>query len=236
MPDKQKIIAVIPAKAESRRLPGKNIRHFAGKPLVAHTIEHALFSDQVDDVYISTDSESIANIATQLGAKVPFLRPAELSQPQVHSSYPVIDLLNRIDAGKHYDFVMVLLPTCPLRRVHDVDAIAKKAKSENTNVLSVVDTGKSLFHLRTLDDQERLIPVANDTALNFQHGDSPQVYALNASCYCGPIQDFLKQGTFQSGAPIGYVMDSVTGMDIDTLEQFEQAESLFLMRERQRSV
>lgn len=226
----RRTVAVIPAKAQSTRLPGKNLRPFGGKPLVAHTIEQALASPEVDKVYVSTDSADIADLATSLGADVPFMRSAELSRPDVHALYPIIDLLERTGASSEYEFLMMLLPTCPLRRVDDIDKIARLSKERNENVLSVVDLGKTEFHLRTIDSSGRLVPVVSKVGLNFQHGDSRRVYAINASCYCGPMARFMEQKTFQAGSPLGYIMDEVTGMDIDTLEQFEKAEHLLGMR------
>lgn len=228
-----KVVAVIPAKAHSTRLPGKNMRMFAGKPLVAHTIEQAVASSEVAKVYVSTDSAEIAQLARNLGADVPFLRQAELALPDVHALYPIIDLLVRTGASTTFDYAMMLLPTCPLRRVSDIDEIARQAQAKHTNVLSVVDLGKTLYHLRTIDESGHLKPVVDGVSRNFQHGDSGHVYALNASCYCGPMSELLQQRSFHTGQPLAYAMDEVTGMDIDTLAQFEKAEHLYRLRQDQ---
>lgn len=227
------VVAVIPAKANSTRLPGKNMRSFAGKPLVAYTIEQALASGEVDKVYVSTDSEEIADLARSLGADVPFLRHAELSLPNVHALFPIIDLLERTGASTKFNYAMMLLPTCPLRRVGDIDEIAKLAQAKHANVLSVVDLGKTVYHLRTIDENGQLKTVVDGVSRNFQHGDSGHVYALNASCYCGPMPELLQQQSFHAGNPFAYPMDEVTGMDIDTLAQFEKAEHLYQLRQQQ---
>ena len=77
--NKQNIIALIPARAGSQRVKGKNIRELGGKPLIAYTIEAALAVKNIDRVIVSTDSDEIANIALKYGAEVPFMRPEELS-------------------------------------------------------------------------------------------------------------------------------------------------------------
>lgn len=72
-------IAVIPARGGSKRIPAKNIRPFAGKPIIAYSIEAALESSLFDRIVVSTDSDAIAEVAQQFGAETPFIRPAELS-------------------------------------------------------------------------------------------------------------------------------------------------------------
>jgi CMP-N-acetylneuraminic acid synthetase len=226
-----RLVAVIPAKAKSERLPGKNERLFAGKPLIQHTIEQALKSKEVDKVYVSTDSEEIADISRNLGAEVPFMRPPELSNSDVHSVVPVLHLLEKINAVKNFDYVMALLPTCPLRKVHQINEIAKLAKMSACNVLSVVDTGKTKYHLKMIDKLGHLTSLVGEPPINFQHGgDSRRVFSLNGSCYCGPLINIFRNKSFHCEKSKGYIMDEITGMDIDTLEQFEIAEALFKMR------
>ena len=74
------MLAVIPARGGSKGLPGKNIRQFAGLPLIVHSIRMAELCREIDDCVVSTDSEEIAEVARKYGAKVPFLRPAELAR------------------------------------------------------------------------------------------------------------------------------------------------------------
>ncbi len=82
----KKILAIIPARGGSKGLPGKNIRPLLGKPLIAWSIEHAQKSELVDEIFISTDSQGIADVAETFGVKVPTLRPAELAVDTAPSS------------------------------------------------------------------------------------------------------------------------------------------------------
>ena len=83
-------VAVIPARGGSQRIPRKNVRSFAGKPMIAHSIARALESRLFERVIVSTDDEEIAAIARQWGAEVPFLRPSELAQDET-PDWPVFD-------------------------------------------------------------------------------------------------------------------------------------------------
>jgi len=85
------------------------------------------------------------------------------------------------------------------------------------------------YHLRTIDNEGYAINLLGAVPPNFQHGDSSQVYSLNASCYCGPMESLIKHRTFHTGSPKAYPMNKVTGIDIDTLEQFKIAETLYKM-------
>lgn len=88
-----RILAVIPARAGSKRLPGKNTRLLAGKPLIAHTIVAALQSSCCEEIVVSTDSKQIADVAVQYGASVPWLRSEDLATDTSDVIHTVIDLL-----------------------------------------------------------------------------------------------------------------------------------------------
>src|SRR5438046_9074874 len=92
----KRVIAVIPAKGFSRRVPRKNMRLFNGKPLLYYTIVQALRSGMVDEVCVSTDSPEIRQFAQDCGARVPFLRPAELAAAHVHGSVPTLHRLDQL--------------------------------------------------------------------------------------------------------------------------------------------
>ncbi len=107
-------IAIIPARGGSKRLPGKNIRNFLGKPVIAYSIETALKSKLFDRVMVSTDSKQIGDIAKKYGAEVPFFR----SEKNSNDSATLSDTINEViyqykTKGVSYDFICCLLPTAP---------------------------------------------------------------------------------------------------------------------------
>src|SRR5580698_5131234 len=115
------IVAIIPARGGSKRIPGKNIRPLAGKPIIAYTIAAALESGLFERVVVSTDSEAIAAIARQFKAEVPFLRDQALADDFTPVSSATADALLRLDpAGDRFDSVAQLMPNCPLRTAADV--------------------------------------------------------------------------------------------------------------------
>ena len=117
------IVCIIPARGGSKGIKNKNLINLVNKPLITWTLEQAKSSKYIDNIYVSTDSEEIADISRNLGAEVPFMRPPELSNSDVHSVVPVLHLLEKINAVKNFDYVMALLPTCPLRKVHQIKGL-----------------------------------------------------------------------------------------------------------------
>jgi N-acylneuraminate cytidylyltransferase len=116
MADSPSIVALIPARAGSKRVPDKNIRRLAGHPLIAYTITAARESGIFQDIIVSTDSEKYADIARYYGAEVPFLRPVELSgdlSPDIDWVYYTLERLK--DKGRTWDCFSILRPTSPLR-------------------------------------------------------------------------------------------------------------------------
>jgi N-acylneuraminate cytidylyltransferase len=118
-----KIIALVPARGGSKRLPRKNLRTLAGKPLVVHSIEHGLASRYIERVIVSTDDREIAAIANAAGAEVPFIRPAEFAT----DSATDLDVFRHCllwllaNEGCAPDLVVQLRPTAPVRRAAEVD-------------------------------------------------------------------------------------------------------------------
>ena len=115
-------IAIIPARGGSKRLPGKNIKLLGGKPLIAWTIEAAIKSNIFDHIFVSTDSEEIASVSRDYGAKVPFLRPAELASDTATTNDVVTHLVEWFEKeyNKEVTTVAILQPTSPLRNAQHI--------------------------------------------------------------------------------------------------------------------
>src|SRR5438552_869444 len=228
----KRVIAVIPAKGFSRRVPKKNMRLFNGKPLLYYTIVQALRSGMVDEVCVSTDSPEIRQFAQDCGARVPFLRPAELAADHVHGSVPILHMLEQLGGSSKYSHCVQLLPSSPLKTSTTIDAVVTLSIERNSNVLSVTPTGKMVFHFRTIDEAGRLRPVEKEVAFNLQSGDRPEVHCLNGAVYCAPVNELLQHRTFQYGDPVAFPMHPIEALDIDTETDFIVAEQFAALLEK----
>lgn len=108
-------LALIPARGGSKRIPRKNIRDFAGKPMIGYAIAAALDSGAFDAVVVSTDDEEIASVSRRLGAEVPFMRPAELADDHTPTVPVIAHAIRTVaDLGRNADLVCCIYPGVPL--------------------------------------------------------------------------------------------------------------------------
>ena len=109
-----KNIAIIPARGGSKRIPRKNIKPFMGKPIIAYSIEAALQSGLFEEVMVSTDDEEIAGIACKYGAKVPFMRSAEMSNEYAGTDDVILEVLRKYkEQGREFETVCCIYSTAP---------------------------------------------------------------------------------------------------------------------------
>lgn len=123
MVERREVLAIIPARGGSKSIPRKNIRNFAGYPLIAYSIAAGKAAKNVTRLLVSTDDEEIASIAKDYGAEIPFLRPTELSQddtPDLPVFQHALSWLEE-NEGYHPDILVQLRPTSPLRRTIHID-------------------------------------------------------------------------------------------------------------------
>jgi len=133
-----KCIAIIPARGGSKRIPRKNIKDFAGKPLISYSIEVALKSNLFDKVIVTTDDEEIASIARKYGAEVPFLRPKKLSNDYVGTTEVIehtVDFLK--NEGIKFDYYCTIYATAPfLEEKYLIEGLKKLKESNAKNAFS----------------------------------------------------------------------------------------------------
>ena len=220
------MIAIIPARGGSKGVPGKNIKHLAGKPLIAYTIEAALAAKSISEVIVSTDDEEIAKISKMYGAKVPFLRPAKLAtdDAQAIDSYIyTVDRLNEEFGYKVEDFLVLLLTT-PFRNAQDIDAAVKMFKEKDADsVISYVEECSPINGFKYLNDDNSFEHIFPEVLANRQEMRS--AYIPNGAIYVFRL-NLLKKGTYFSEKSYAYVMPRKRSIDIDTLEDFAYAEFL----------
>ncbi len=142
-PTPARILGLILARGGSKRLPGKNLRALAGKPLVAWSIDAALACPALATTVVSTDSAEIAAVAVRYGARAPFLRPAALAQDASTSADAALHALDWLsEHGEEYDAVMLLEPTSPLRAGSDLAGVAQRLAERWHDADAVVTVGR----------------------------------------------------------------------------------------------
>ena len=220
-----KILALIPARGGSKGIKNKNIINLCGKPLIQYTIDAAKGSKYIDDVVVSTDSETIADIARKCGAEVPFLRPAELSSDTSKSIDVVIHAVSFLkDLHREYDCLVFLQPTQPLRTVEDIDkAIETFYNNGRLSLVSVCEVENHPILMRTIEDG-KLKPLLK-CGSSVRRQDMPKYYCVNGCIYINSTFE-LDCDLSQNDNIVPFIMNQSHSVDIDEMSDLEMAEYL----------
>jgi CMP-N,N'-diacetyllegionaminic acid synthase len=214
----RKVLALIPARGGSQRLPGKNILSVCGRPLLAWSIDAARGSRCIDRVVLSSEDEAIIAAARACGCEVPFRRPDVLASDTASTTDVV---LHALDALPGYDVVVLLQPTSPLRTASDIDAAcAKFATSGAPACVSVSRVEQNPYWMYRLGDDDALLPIiAPSEAARRQ--DLPDVYMLNGAVYIAATAWLRQTRTFLTRDTVAHVMPVDRALDIDTAADLE---------------
>lgn len=224
------VVAIIPARAGSKRLPGKNKKMLAGKPLICWTIEAALAAKTIDTVIVSTDCPEIAEIAVNAGAEVPFLRPDHLSSDTATCVDVVEDMLEHLSqSDSRFTHVALLQPTSPLRNQVDIDsAFELLGESKSKGVVSVCPCEHPPLWTNSLPDDNNMSAFLEPLLAFRRSGkELESSYRLNGAICISEINTFLEERNFYyNQGVIAYRMPVERSVDIDQWLDFKLAECL----------
>ena len=220
----QKILALIPARGGSKRIPDKNIKALCGKPLISYSIISAKKSKNIDKVIVSTDDENIADISREFTAEV-IKRPKELAKdntPTIEVVYHALDSLKK----ENYDpsIIVLLQPTSPLRNTEDIDnAIDLFLNSNCESVVSVCEI-KHIPYWSLNINKGYLKPLFGKKYLKIKSQDFKKAYRPNGVLYISTPRSIHKYRSFFCKYTIPYVMPIERSIDIDDEFDFLLAE------------
>jgi len=221
-------LAVIPARGGSKRIPRKNIRVFAGRPIIAHSIAAALESNLFDRVIVSTDDAEIASIAVQHGAEAPFTRPMSLADDYTGTNAVVKHALAWMaQHGISVDYACCIYATAPFVRASDLNEgyvrLRASGKSFAFSVTSFPFPIQRAIRITAAGTVEPMFP---------QHAtsrsqDLEAAYHDAGQFYWGTAAAFLKEVPLYSAASVPVLLPRHRVQDIDTLEDWDRAEVLY---------
>lgn len=226
MIDGKTIVAIIPARGGSKRLPHKNILPLQNKPLIAWSIDAGLQSQFVDRVIVSTDCISIADIATKYGAEVPFIRPDNIAGDFASTDSVILHCLEKISEQFKADIVVILQPTSPLRTSSDIDMALRKLVDNKANgVVSVCECEHSPFWSNTLPDDGNMSAFIKNEVKGKRSQDLPNCYRLNGAIYAFTTDSIIKnKGISYEDNVFSVEMPTIRSVDIDHALDFKLAE------------
>jgi N-acylneuraminate cytidylyltransferase len=229
-----RILALIAARSGSKRVPGKNVRPLAGKPLVIWSIDVVRGLSGICDTLVSTDAEPLAEIARAAGALVPWLRPAHLATDTASVSDVAIHALDWYEsAHAPVDGLLLLQPTTPFRTRQSVSkGVSLFAGNHGRPVLGVSPAASHPWHCFRIDG-DRLLPFVpggagpNDERYLVRTQDLPPAYCVNGGFYLVSPADLRTRRSFYGPDMVPLVMtDPREAIDIDTESDWANAEAM----------
>ncbi len=232
MINNSRILALIPARAGSKGLPGKNIRPLMGKPLLAWPVEAARGSRYVDRVVVSTDSPVFAAIAQEHGADVPVLRPAELASDTAPSSVAVVHMLDHLEqAGERYDYLLLLEPTSPLTEATDIDSALERLEGNRDIADAIISVSELVsshpaFAVRC-EKKGLIVPYeAENFSLLPRRQDVEPVFGLDGSLYLSNVAAYRRHRSFCHARTLAHIMPAYKSPEVDSLLDFLLIETI----------
>lgn len=226
------MLGLIPARGGSKGIPGKNLVSLAGRPLISWTINEARAAAAIDDLVVTTDDDEIARVAAAAGARVPFLRPMELSGDTASMTEVVEHALRTLaDEGEPYGWLLLLQPTSPLRTGADIEAaFARLRETGGRGVVSVCPVAHSPLLAGTLPPDGRMQDFITRAAAASNRQEMRRYYRLNGAVYLADVAYWREQGGFLGPQTYALVMPEERSVDVDSPLDLAFAEYLLARR------
>lgn len=233
-------IAIIPARGGSKRIPGKNIKSFCGKPMLAYSIESALASGVIDEVVVSTDDEAIARVAREYGAQIPFIRPAELADDHTGTS-PVVRhaIATLIERGWELEYCACIYATAPLLSaslIAEAFALLDAASMHEQQQDYVFTAARYSFPIQRaiLQTESGGVAPFDPVGITKRSQDLPPAYHDAGQLYWGHSTTWLntRRHIFGEHSQMLVLPDHLV-QDIDTPEDWKRAELLYKLLQQE---
>ena len=220
-------ICIIPARGGSKRIPHKNIKKFNGKPIIAYSIEAAIKSKCFDEVVVSTDDDQIAEVAKNYGASLPFVRPKKLSNDFTETLPVIKHAIKFLNKDKPIKYVCCLYATAPFIQ----SKVIKNAFEQLINTGAEYCFSVSSFSFPI----QRALKITNEKRLKMLYPENAKIrsqdlektYQDAGQFYWGSVDAFINESMIFSEISSPYILPSYLVQDIDTHEDWIQAEIMY---------
>jgi CMP-N-acetylneuraminic acid synthetase len=227
-----RILAIIPAREGSKRVPRKNFRPFANTTLVDLAIQQAIGSKYINKIVVSSDSDQVLEIAAKYSQVLPLERPFDLSEDFSPAIDYVRHALRKCELeGFGYDIIVILQPSSPLRGSLDIDACVEllSLHPEADSCVSIVKVNHMVHPIKLKKlNKVKLEPFFEEEAGRFASQDLPDVYVRNCAVYATWRKDLEIRSDVIGNISLGHIMTDYSSVDINTMLDFELAEYLVI--------
>ena len=222
-------LAIITARGGSKRIPGKNIKDFCGKPIIAYSIEAALESGAFDDVMVSTDSEEIADIARRYGASVPFMRSEATSKDYATTTDVLKEVFDKYaEMGTEINYACCIYPTAPFVTAKKLKDAMEKLIADNADTVAPV-IPYSYPPQRGLAIRDGIVEFVQPEHMFTRSQDLEEMYHDAGQFYAFNVNAFLNSKGILAGKVLPLVVSELEAQDIDTETDWKLAELKYQM-------
>jgi N-acylneuraminate cytidylyltransferase/CMP-N,N'-diacetyllegionaminic acid synthase len=224
MTGKLSILTIVPAKARSTRIPGKNLKPLLGKPMLGYILEAAKRVRTIDRIIVTTDSREIKAVAESFGAEVPFIRPSSLCEDHIPTLDVIQHALGWLEENEKYvaDYVLLLYPTSPLLRSERIDEAIELAIRKNSDSVISGCYDKGHYWTKSEGAWKRLYPT---TLMNSQY--QAPLFVENGAIYLTK-SSVMKHQIVADTADV-VIMDPDENIDVDHPEDFARVERILAL-------
>ncbi|MDD5039770.1 MAG: acylneuraminate cytidylyltransferase family protein [Patescibacteria group bacterium] len=224
----KKILAVIPARGGSKRIPHKNIRLLGGKPLISYSIKATRQSKLVDLTIVSTDDQNISMIAKKNGAEVPFIRPSKLATSKSKTIDVLIHAVNFIERHnkKIFDIIALIQPTSPFILPEDIDRAIENLEKTNANCcISLCEISERPEWMYRVNNNKVFPFGTRIHNINKRSQDLKKIFRINGAAYIIRREILLnKKMIIDENNLTAIIMPRERSIDIDELIDLQLAE------------
>ena len=218
----RKILAIIPAREGSKRLPHKNKMELNGKALIEWTIQPVLESGLIDTTLISTDDDDILELVKKYDVVAPFKRPKELADDKASIFEVIVHAIEYFKSKEiYFSHVLLLQPTSPLRNSKDIDKAIQKLNEKTKSIVSVCETEHSPLWTNVLPSDLSMKDFISEKYKNIRSQDLPLYFRLNGAIYVSEIEYYIKNKGFFGPDTYACIMPINRSIDIDNKMDFE---------------
>lgn len=222
-----KVFALIPARKNSTGIKDKNIYKIHGKPLIDFTLDAAIQTLVIDQVFVSSDSDVILSHVSKSEGINPLKRPAKFATNKSTASDVVSHFIKFIDGSNHIQikedfYIIYLQPTSPLRDTEIINQSFQLLRSSNSeSLISLVQNEFSPYKSFLINEEGFVKSLFDQSLSNLNRQNLPKTYRANGAIYIFKASEFIKLNGFPSNNSIPFIMDDETSIDIDSYEEID---------------
>ncbi len=219
-----KILAIIPARGGSKGISYKNMHVIFNRPLISYTIEAALKSNWIDKVVVSSENDKILDYSKSAGADI-IKRPQDLALDNSTTESVIEHCIKHLEnQGEHYDILILLQPTSPLRDTNDINKAFEHYYYQQADSLVSVCENIHDSPYKSLELQENgcLKPLMGKHWLSMPRQQLPKTYRQNGAIYITSVSQFMQSKSLFGEQIVPWVMPEEKSVDVDTVEDLDK--------------